>query len=71
VIANTLVYISLALKARAVFMHLAEQRYPLNEALKYALLGTGEVGLMVYEILTAYWKEQPAPERPLLFLMAG
>ena len=71
VIANTLVYISLELKARAVLMHLAEQRYPLNQALKYVLFGTGEVGLMVYEILTAYWKDRPAPERPLLFLMAG
>ena len=71
VIANTLVYISLELKARAVLMHLAEQRYPLNQAMKYILFGTGEVGLMVYEILTAYWKDRPAPERPLLFLMAG
>jgi hypothetical protein len=71
VIANTLVYVSLDLKARAVLMHLAEHRYPLNQALNYALFGTGEVGMMVYEILTAYWKERPGPERPLLFLMAG
>lgn len=71
VIANTLVYLSLTLKARAVLMHLAEQRYPLNQALKYVLFGTGEVGLMVYEILTAYWQGRPVPERPLLFLMAG
>ena len=71
VIANTLVYLSLELKARAVLMHLAEQRYPLNQALNYALFGTGEVGLMVYEILTSYWRDRPAPERPLLFLMAG
>lgn len=71
VIANTLVYISLGLKARAVLMHLAEQRYPLNQAMKYILFGTGEVGLMVYEILTAYWSDRPVPERPLLFLMTG
>jgi hypothetical protein len=52
-------------------MHLSEERYPLNQALKYLLFGTGEVGLMVYEILTAYWKTRPVEERPHLFLMAG
>jgi hypothetical protein len=52
-------------------MHMAEQRYPVNQALKYELFGTGEVGLTVYEILTAYWNDGPVPERPLLFLMAG
>lgn len=71
VIANTLVYISLVLNARAVLMHLSQQHYPLNQTLKYMLFGTGEIGLMVYEILTSYWKRKPEPERPLLFLMAG
>ncbi len=71
VIANTVVYISLVLHACNVIMHLSETGNPLTRTVKYVLFGTGEVGLMVYEILVAYWKDQPECERPLLLLMAG
>ena len=67
VIANTVVYISLLLRACNVIMRLSEEGNPLTRTLKYVLFGTGEVGLMVYEILVTYWKDRPESERPLCF----
>ncbi len=71
VIANTVVYISIELGASNVIMRLSEEGSPLSRTLKYVLFGTGEVGLMVYEILVMYWNKRPQSERPMLFLMTG
>ena len=69
VVANTIAYMSISLKAKRILLRLAKERTPLTRAVRYVLFGTGETGLMVYEILTAYWKERPETDRPLLFLM--
>ncbi|MGH9530698.1 MAG: hypothetical protein ACRD2S_12360 [Terriglobales bacterium] len=71
VIANTIAYVSITLKAKNIILGLAAEKSPLVQALRYVSFGTGEVGLMVYEILTNYWQKQPEAERPTLFLMAG
>ncbi len=71
VIANTVAYVSVALCADNVLLKLSQKGTPLTLALRYFLFGTGETGMMVYEILTKYWKKRPEGERPLLFLMAG
>ncbi len=71
VIANTIAYVSIRLKAKNIIVGLGAEKSPLVQALHYVSFGTGEVGLMVYEILTSYWKERSASERPTLFLMAG
>lgn len=71
VIANTIAYVSIRLKAKNIILGLAAEKSPLVQALYYVAFGTGEVGLMVYEILTSYWKKRPETERPTLFLMAG
>jgi hypothetical protein len=69
VVANTIAYVSIRLKAKNIIVHLAEEQSPLLQALRYVSFGTGEIGLMVYEILTNYWKERPESERPAMFLM--
>lgn len=71
VIANTIAYVSIRLKAKNIILGLGAEKSPLLQALYYVSFGTGEVGLMVYEILASYWKERPETERPSLFLMAG
>ncbi|MGH9511811.1 MAG: hypothetical protein ACRD2U_06705 [Terriglobales bacterium] len=71
VIANTIAYVSIKLKAKNIILGLAAEKSPLVQALRYVSFGTGEVGMMVYEILTNYWQERPEAERPTLFLMAG
>jgi len=69
VIANTIAYVSIKLKAKNIILHLAEGKSPLLQGLRYFPFGTGEIGLMVYEILIDYWKEKPEKDRPALFLM--
>lgn len=71
VVANTIAYMSISLQAKRILLRLAHERTPLTRAVKYVLFGTGETGLMVYEILTAYWKARPEIDRPLLFLMTA
>jgi len=71
VVANTIAYVSIKLKAKNIILHLPHAKSPLIQALRYLSFGTGEIGLMVYEILTNYWKERPETERPALFLMTG
>ncbi len=71
VVANTIAYVSIRLKARNIILGLPAEKSPLVQAFRYLSFGTGEVGLMVYEILTNYWKERPEVERPTLFLMMG
>jgi hypothetical protein len=70
VVANTIAFVSLQLRARSVILHLTTQHNPFAQAFRYVLFGTGETGLMVYEILTNYWSRKPESDRPLLFLMA-
>ena len=71
VIANTIAYVSIRLKATTTILHLTQEQSPLAQAFRYVLFGTGETGLMVYEILTGYWRERPEAERPALFLMTA
>jgi len=71
VVANTIAYVSIQLRAKSIILHLPHEKSPLVQALRYLSFGTGEIGLMVYEILTNYWAEKPEAERPALFLMTG
>ena len=68
VIANTIVYIALVAKARAIFLRLKGEP-SLGQALRYFLFGTGAVGLRVHEILLSYCADKPETERPRLYLM--
>jgi len=69
VVANTIAFISLDLQAKNIFLHLTSLHNPLAQAIRYLLFGTGETGMMVYEILTNYWSKKPESDRPVLFLM--
>jgi Rnf-Nqr subunit, membrane protein len=71
VVANTIAYVSIALKARTILLHLTKQQSPTTRAFNYLVLGTGETGLMVLEILTNYWQRRPEADRPVLFLMTA
>jgi hypothetical protein len=71
VVANTIAYVSIALKARTILLHLTKQQSPTARAFKYLVLGTGETGLMVLEILINYWQQRPEADRPVLFLMTA
>ena len=69
-IANTIAYISELIDPVSLFLGLSRQDLT-SQALKYLILGEGEVGLMVYTILVRYWKWTPEDDvRPLLFLMS-
>ena len=69
VVANTIAFVSLDLQAKNIFLHLTSVHNPLAQAFRYLLFGTGETGMMVYEILTNYWSKKPESDRPVLFLM--
>lgn len=69
VVANTIAFISLDLQAKNIFLHLTSVHNPVAQTIRYLLFGTGETGMMVYEILTNYWSRKPETERPVLFLM--
>ena len=68
VIANTIVYVALIAKARAIFLRLKGEP-SLGQALRYFLFGTGAIGLRVHEVLMSYCANQPETERPRLYLM--
>ena len=70
VVANTVAYISILLQSKSVILELSHRGHPLSQILKYLLFGTGEIGLMVHEILLEHWKHQPEALRPRLFLMS-
>jgi len=43
----------------------------MRQALRFFLMGEGEIGLMVYTILLHFWeKTQIDEERPYIFLMS-
>jgi hypothetical protein len=69
VVANTIAYLCLVLKARAVFIRLT-QHSPLTQAFRYFLLGTGEIALMVHEILVHRLRGKPEFARTRLYLMS-
>ena len=71
VVANTIAYVSIRLRAKNIILHLAEGKSPLLQGLRYFPFGTGEIGLLVYEILINYWKGKPEEEHPALFLMTA
>ena len=71
VVANTIAYVSIALKAHTILLQLTKQKSPTTRAFKYLVLGTGETGLMVLEILTNYWQQKPEADRPVLWLMTA
>jgi hypothetical protein len=71
VVANTIAYVSIALKARTILLHLTKQQSPTTRGFQYLVFGTGETGLMVLEILTNYWQRRPEADRPVLFLITA
>ncbi len=69
-IANTIAYISELLDPITLFLGLTGQNL-MTQALRYLLVGEGEVALMVYKILVRYWHETPEEDvRPQIFLMS-
>jgi hypothetical protein len=69
VIANTIAYLAIVLKARGVYLRLTRQN-SLAQALRYFLFGTGEAGFRIHEILLNYFEDKPESDRPLLYLMS-
>ncbi|HEU4401469.1 MAG TPA: hypothetical protein VFT43_05135 [Candidatus Polarisedimenticolia bacterium] len=69
-VANSIAYISELLDPTSLFLSLTGQNL-MTQALRYLLLGEGEVGLMVYKILVRYWEWTLEEDvRPLIFLMS-
>ena len=69
-IANTIAYISELIDPIAVFLGLT-RRSLVTQSLKFLLLGEGESGLLVYQILLRYWEFTPEDDvRPYIFLMS-
>jgi hypothetical protein len=69
-IANTIAYISELIDPIAVFLGLT-RRSLVTQSLKFLLLGEGESGLLVYQILLRYWEFTPEEDvRPYIFLMS-
>jgi hypothetical protein len=69
--ANAIAYLSEQLKPRSVFLELS-RRNVTAQALRFLLLGEGEVGLQVYNILLRRWQTYSldSEQRPNLFLMS-
>lgn len=69
-IANTIAYISELIDPIAIFLGLT-RRSMVEQSLKFLLLGEGENGLLVYQILLRYWEFTPEEDvRPYIFLMS-
>jgi hypothetical protein len=69
--ANALAYMTEKLKPISVFLELS-QRNVTTQAIRFLLLGEGEVGLLVYNILLRFWASTPEDEeRPNLYLMSS
>jgi hypothetical protein len=69
-IANTIAYISELIDPIAVFLGLT-RRSLITQSLKFLLLGEGESGMLVYQILLRYWEFTPEEDvRPYIFLMS-
>lgn len=69
-IANTIAYISEMIDPISIVLGLSRNNL-VNQSLRYLLLGEGEVGLMVYEVLLRYWEWTPEEDvRPCIYLMS-
>jgi hypothetical protein len=69
-IANTIAFLSELIDPCSIFLGLTRQN-PMNQALRFLLLGEGETGLLVYKILLRYWEWTPEDDvRPLIFMMS-
>ena len=69
-IANTIAYISELIDPIAIFLGLT-RRDMVAQQLKFLLLGEGETGMLVYQILLRYWEFTPEDDvRPYIFLMS-
>jgi hypothetical protein len=70
-IANTIAYISTLIDPMRIMLGLTRHNM-MRQALQYVLLGEGETGIMVYEILVRFWESTPEEDtRPLIFLMSN
>ena len=69
-IANTIAALSELIDPRSIFLGLSRANR-MHQALRYLFFGTGETGLMVYQILQRFWEETPEEDvRPNIFLMS-
>ncbi|HYI97283.1 MAG TPA: hypothetical protein VEX68_27340 [Bryobacteraceae bacterium] len=69
-IANTIAYVSELIDPIAIFLGLT-RRDMVAQQLKFLLLGEGETGMLVYQILLRYWEFTPEDDvRPYIFLMS-
>jgi hypothetical protein len=69
-IANSIAYISELIDPLSIFLGLTRQN-PVEQALRFLILGEGETGLLVYTILLRYWEFTPEEDvRPYIFLMS-
>ena len=69
-IANTVSYVSELLDPIAIFLGLTRQN-PVEQSIRFLLLGEGETGMLVYTILLRYWEYTPEEDvRPYIFLMS-
>jgi hypothetical protein len=69
-IANTIAYLSEILDPISIYLGLT-QLNPMEQALRFLLLGEGETGMLVYTILLRYWEHTPEQDvQPYIFLMS-
>jgi len=69
-VANGIAYLSELLHPISIFLGLTRQNM-MRQALRFFLMGEGEIGLMVYTILLHFWeKTKTDEERPYIFLMS-
>ena len=69
-IANAIAFLTDLLDPISVILGLT-QRNVMQQSLAFVLWGEGEIGLLVYSVLVKFWKANPRPDHPLLFLMSG
>lgn len=69
-IANTVAYLSELLDPKTIFLGLTHENQ-VSQAMRYLLLGEGETGILVYQILLRHWRRTPASDiRPNIFIMS-
>jgi hypothetical protein len=69
-IANTIAYLSELVDPIGILLGLTRQNL-ISQAVRFLLLGEGETGLLVYQILLRYWEYTPEEDvRPYIFLMS-
>jgi hypothetical protein len=69
-IANTIAVVSEMIDPIAIFLTLTLKNQ-VAQALRFLLLGEGEIGLIVRAVLLRYWEWTPEDDvRPLIFMMS-